>query len=161
VIDPGAPQCVVLRASDADREQTAQVLRQHYELGRLETPEFEARIGRCYAAATVDELRELVADLPRSTAVSPAREPAPRPVRPLALILPVLVAAVALASVTGGHALWLTWPLVFLIIVIVRRRCLGSRLQPAGQQTRVTGQAPRPRRRLRAAADAQGDRLIA
>jgi hypothetical protein len=157
VIDRCAPQRVTVRAADADREETAAVLRRHYELGRLDTPEFELRIDRCYGAATVEELRGLVADLPRNSADSPTREPARLPLRPwspVALVLPSL-GVLALASVTGGQALWLAWPFVLLIVIVLRRRLAHQRpaLQPAQAGSRVG----RRRRRLRAAPDAQGD----
>src|SRR5690348_18471479 len=48
-----------LRASDADREATADRLRQHHIDGRLDQDEFEARLDRCYDAKTVRELAEL------------------------------------------------------------------------------------------------------
>jgi hypothetical protein len=53
-----------LRASDAEREQTADALRRHHSDGRLTDDEFEQRVGHCYQARTVGELDRLLVDLP-------------------------------------------------------------------------------------------------
>ena len=58
---PGDPR---LRASDADRERTAQLLREHHAVGRLTAEEFDERLNKVFAAKTVSELDELLADLP-------------------------------------------------------------------------------------------------
>jgi Domain of unknown function (DUF1707) len=58
---PGDPR---LRASDADRERTAQLLREHHAVGRLTAEEFNDRLERVFAARTLGELDELLADLP-------------------------------------------------------------------------------------------------
>ena len=57
-----------LRASDADRDATADRLRQHHTDGRLDQDEFQERLDRCFAAKTVGELAELTRDLPDDTA---------------------------------------------------------------------------------------------
>jgi Domain of unknown function (DUF1707) len=56
----GAPP---LRASDADRERTAQQLRFAAEEGRLTFEELDERLDAAYAARTQVELGELVADV--------------------------------------------------------------------------------------------------
>lgn len=53
-----------LRASDADRQQVADLLGAHAAAGRLTSAEFELRLDRAYAARTGGELAELVRDLP-------------------------------------------------------------------------------------------------
>ncbi len=58
---PGDPR---LRASDADRERTAQLLREHHAVGRLTAEEFDERLNKVFAAKTVGELDALLADLP-------------------------------------------------------------------------------------------------
>src|SRR5882672_4873403 len=58
---PGDPR---LRASDADRERTAQLLREHHAVGRLTAEEFNDRLEKVFAARTLGELDELLADLP-------------------------------------------------------------------------------------------------
>jgi hypothetical protein len=58
---PGDPR---LRASDADRERTAQLLREHHAVGRLTAEEFEARLEEVFSARTLGELDRLLTDLP-------------------------------------------------------------------------------------------------
>ncbi len=53
-----------MRASDADRDRTAALLREHHAAGRLTAEEFGERLDRTYAAKTLGELDELLADLP-------------------------------------------------------------------------------------------------
>jgi hypothetical protein len=52
-----------LRASDADREQTAELLRQAAGEGRLDVDELEERLSAVYATRTQRELDALVADV--------------------------------------------------------------------------------------------------
>ncbi|WP_445150922.1 DUF1707 SHOCT-like domain-containing protein [Baekduia sp. Peel2402] len=68
-----------LRASDADREQVADVLRHAAGEGRLTVDELDERIDRAFTARTHGELAELTADLPATAhaAVGPTL-----PVRP-------------------------------------------------------------------------------
>lgn len=63
-----------LRASDADRERAAALLRDHAAVGRLSIDELDDRVGRAYGARTYGELRFLLIDLP-GPAVSPPRPP--------------------------------------------------------------------------------------
>ena len=58
---PGDPR---MRASDADRERTATLLREHHAQGRLTPEEFNDRLDRTFAARTIGELDALLADLP-------------------------------------------------------------------------------------------------
>ena len=53
-----------IRASDADRDRTAALLREHHAAGRLTADEFQERLDKAYAAKTLGELDELLADLP-------------------------------------------------------------------------------------------------
>src|SRR6202012_3090866 len=59
---PGDPRR--RRASDADRERTAQLLREHHAVGRLTAEEFEARLEEGFSARTLGELDRLPCDLP-------------------------------------------------------------------------------------------------
>ena len=61
-----------LRASDAEREQTVELLRRHTVDGRLTLEEFAQRVDSVYAARTREELEELTRDVP---ADSQAMEP--------------------------------------------------------------------------------------
>jgi Domain of unknown function (DUF1707) len=58
---PGDPR---IRASDADRDRTATLLREHHAAGRLTAEEFADRMDKALEAKTVGELDELLADLP-------------------------------------------------------------------------------------------------
>jgi len=53
-----------LRASDADRERTVALLREHAAVGRLTLEEFTERMSTAYLARTHDELATLARDLP-------------------------------------------------------------------------------------------------
>ncbi|WP_241968387.1 DUF1707 domain-containing protein [Streptomyces sp. ICBB 8177] len=69
-----------LRASDADRDRVAEILREALAEGRLTHEEHAERIDAAYSARTVGALEPLVRDLPahqRQAAPRPA--PAPRP----------------------------------------------------------------------------------
>ncbi len=70
-----------LRASDADREQTVAVLREHALAGRLTVDELDERCEAAYGATTLRELARLQADLPAVPVPRPAAAPARR--RPL------------------------------------------------------------------------------
>lgn len=63
-----------LRASDADRDRIADILRDALAEGRLDTGEHAERIEKAYAAKTLGELEPLVRDLPvgRTTAAAGA-----------------------------------------------------------------------------------------
>src|SRR2546423_13949915 len=70
-----------VRASDADRERVAQLLRDSAGEGRLDMDELSERLDRVYAARTFGELRAQTSDLPvvaahPSTPRSPARRSA-------------------------------------------------------------------------------------
>ncbi|MER7836791.1 DUF1707 domain-containing protein [Streptomyces sp. NPDC096040] len=63
-----------LRASDADRERVAEVLRDALAEGRLDMEEFEERLEATYKARTYGELTPITRDLP-AAAGSPAVSP--------------------------------------------------------------------------------------
>jgi hypothetical protein len=103
-----------LRASDADREQVAERLRQATAEGRLSALELEERLGAVFSARTYGELDAVVADLPRRE-VSERRRPVRtlamlRSMPPVALIvvvpLTLMVVAVAVAVATMVFSLW-------------------------------------------------------
>lgn len=72
---------LVLRASDADREQVAQRLHNALSEGRITMPELEERLDVVYAAKTLAELEPVTADLPADN--RPAATPAPTSTRAL------------------------------------------------------------------------------
>ncbi|MEV0849494.1 DUF1707 domain-containing protein [Streptomyces sp. NPDC049954] len=53
-----------MRASDADRDQVAELLREAVAEGRLDMEEFDTRLGAVYRARTYGELEPLTRDLP-------------------------------------------------------------------------------------------------
>ncbi len=65
-----------MRASDAERERIAEVLREAVAEGRLDMEEFDERLGAAYAARTHGQLEPLVRDLPVPGSAAPA-PPAP------------------------------------------------------------------------------------
>ncbi|MEU0057673.1 DUF1707 domain-containing protein [Streptomyces sp. NPDC006334] len=70
-----------LRASDADRERVAEVLRDALAEGRLDMGEFEERLDAAYRARTYGELAPITRDLPAAGGAAPvsmSKEPAPR-----------------------------------------------------------------------------------
>jgi hypothetical protein len=62
-----------VRVSDADREQTVGLLREHMVEGRLTLEEFTDRMSAACHARTSAELEELEHDLPRPQGVVPSR----------------------------------------------------------------------------------------
>lgn len=61
----GDSQTGGLRASDADRDRTAGILREHYGVGRLDQDELDERVQKAYGAKTHGELSALLGDLPK------------------------------------------------------------------------------------------------
>jgi Domain of unknown function (DUF1707)/Cell wall-active antibiotics response 4TMS YvqF len=74
-----APPPTALRASDADRDRVADILREALAEGRLTADEHAERVDGVYRAKTVGELEPLIQDLPVDGArpFEPARSAAP------------------------------------------------------------------------------------
>ncbi|MDR6978551.1 hypothetical protein J2X68_005277 [Streptomyces sp. 3330] len=70
--DDAAPGLPDLRASDADRERVAEVLRDALAEGRLDMTEFEERLEETYKARTYGELAPITRDLPVAGVTPPA-----------------------------------------------------------------------------------------
>ena len=69
-----------LRMSDADRDQAAAALGEHYAQGRITTEEHSERLDRIWSARTRAELGPLFADLPAPGPLAPPPPPpCPRP----------------------------------------------------------------------------------
>ena len=60
-----------MRVSDADREQVAERLREHFAAGRLTSEELDERLAAALNAKTVGDLRSVMADLPEPAPVGP------------------------------------------------------------------------------------------
>jgi hypothetical protein len=97
-----------LRVGDAERQQAAMALGDHFATGRLDQQEFDDRVQAAYAARTRDELQQLFVDLPepapfragsRPTApgperLRPRRFPVMFPVLPLLFVLLIVASAI-------------------------------------------------------------------
>jgi hypothetical protein len=122
------------RVGDADRNHTADLLKEAHAAGYLTLEEADQRLSAALAARTRGQLDRLVADLPpewraaQERAGGPAGPPARRdPAFPLeaAWLVPLLVVVVAavvvLAVVTRG--LWFfPWPLLWVFFFAFGRR---------------------------------------
>jgi hypothetical protein len=144
---PGDPR---IRASDADRDRAASLLREHHAAGRLTAEEFHERMEAALNAKTLGEIDDLLSDLPvidlyrlphesmRRPASLPHSSLMPRdpgaaePVRfspgtlamgAWAVVTGVLIAIWAVAAVVGVGT-WLPWWLLVAIPwiwVLIRR----------------------------------------
>lgn len=118
-----------LRASDLDRDQVAERLRQAAAEGRLLAEELEHRLARALRARTYGELDPLVADLPRPRgSIQRQRRHIPLPVlavvAPLAIVIVVAAVAAAVMLVAGFLLMWGVWLLVLsLVFGRGRRAC--------------------------------------
>jgi len=140
-----------IRASDADRDRTAALLREHHAAGRLTAEEFADRMDKALEAKTMGELDELLADLPaidlyqlpdaslrrappRSgqslLPADPDRSASPVKFTPggvaigaWGVVTAALVAIWAVAAVIGGGTWFPWWALVAIpwIWVVIRR----------------------------------------
>ncbi len=115
-----------LRASDADRDATADRLRQHHTDGRIDQDEFQERLDRCFAAKTVGELAELTRDLPDDTARHRAGGRTGFGLLGclrMIPIVPIILAIVAIHLIFGvASGLWILIPLFFLARFMIFRR---------------------------------------
>jgi hypothetical protein len=145
---PGDPR---IRASDADRDRAAALLREHHAAGRLTAEEFHDRMNKALDAKTLGEIEELMADLPaidlyqlpdaslrripphRRQSLLPADSGGSgSPVRftpgtvamgAWAVVTSALVAIWAVAAVVGGGTWFPWWALIAIpwIWVLIRR----------------------------------------
>jgi Domain of unknown function (DUF4190)/Domain of unknown function (DUF1707) len=88
-----------LRASDADREATAERLHAAALEGRLDPAELDERLSSAYAARWCSELTALTSD------VTP---PPPAPPAPPVFVRPAPVNGLAVASLVSG-IVWMAW----------------------------------------------------
>ena len=100
-----------MRASDADRERTVAVLREHAGAGRLEPAELEDRVGRALSAATVEELAALTADLPGPAPAGAARRRS-RTWRAVRGPVAVTLLLVGIWAASGAGYFWPVWPMI-------------------------------------------------
>jgi hypothetical protein len=115
-----------LRVGDREREAVAELLRQHHVEGRLDADEFQERLEHCLAAKTYGDLDRLIADFPSPEAEVAGRArawPLPR-FAPVPLIPLLVLAAIVLS---GGHLVWLAFPLAFFLLRRFAWRSWGPR----------------------------------
>ena len=105
-----------LRASDAEREEVVQLLREHAAQGRLGVEELDERLGRAYAARTRGELLALLADLPAPERRVPPAVPRRHGHKDLGahlrtyVLVSLLLVVIWLA--TGAGAFWPAWAIL-------------------------------------------------
>ena len=118
-----------LRASDADRERVAAVLRQHCSAGRLTFEELSDRLDQVYEARTLDQLFSLTNDLPDPEPHPHLTEHLPQvptvaPTRQRVLATHVATYAVvnavlvAVWAATGGGFFWPIFPIVGWAVLV-------------------------------------------
>jgi hypothetical protein len=133
-----------LRASDAEREQVAERLRNACAEGRITPDELDDRLRIALSARTHSELGSVVKDLPRTERTASRRSTGlalvgagagsalglarTRPLLAVAIIIPVVV--VTMFIVTGVLALWAIWWIVGFWLFGAKRRALASRGGP-------------------------------
>ncbi len=117
-----------LRASDAEREQVAEVLRRHAAEGRLDADELDDRLGAAYAARTHGDLAVLTADLPPAPPAPPAPVPfhrrLPESLGPVAARWATLNAVALLVWAATGDGLddfWPKWVLLATTVIAILR----------------------------------------
>jgi hypothetical protein len=115
-----------IRASDAEREQVAHILRTAMAEGRLTLDEGGERLTAVYAATYRDELAPLTSDLPDHgryalaqlpEAKRAARRHRRRQAAMVTTVALVVAAMVGLVVVSGGHAFW---PAMLFFFFVVR-----------------------------------------
>ena len=100
---------VDLLASDAERDEAAERLRQAAVEGRVTQEELDERLGRALGARTRGELDAVVADLPapgRTPRQSARRRPE------LAAFASTAVLLVAIWALSGMGYFWPAWPIL-------------------------------------------------
>jgi hypothetical protein len=103
-----------LRASDAEREATVRLLRDHGAAGRLDVEELEQRLEAAYAAGTGAELDALLRDLPGNRPAPVAMGPHARPLREeWGVFLVVAVTLVVIWALSGAGYFWPLWVIGF------------------------------------------------
>ncbi len=144
-----------LRASDADRENVAERLRNATAEGRLLAEELEERLEAVFSARTYGELDAVVADLPgtpvhrRERSRAPAM-PGPAVILALVFLLPVVV-SMLIAAMVVITTLFTAWAVVLAVgwWVFGQHRRYGPNrrrsLHPYGRWPTGRPSGPRPR----------------
>jgi hypothetical protein len=136
-----------LRASDADREQVAERLRNAAADGRLLAEELEQRMAIALRARTYGELSAVISDLPRSRPDRRRRSTGSLVVRSGLAVAIVLAATVvilfAVLVIVGVIAAWGLWILIAWWCFGGRHAQRRRRAVPRGANWQVSRQAER------------------
>lgn len=133
---PPDPHSPGLRASDADREDTAERLRTAATEGRLDPYELDERLTAAYAARWCSELERLTAD------VTPPPPPAPH-AAPVFVRRQTRTNGLAIASLLAG-VFWMWWVGSAVAIVlghVALRQIARSQGLQSGRALAITGLA--------------------
>jgi Domain of unknown function (DUF1707) len=139
------PEPAAVRASDADRERTATLLRDNYAEGRLSFDELQQRLDRAYQGTTLGDLQVLTTDLPSQHTPAPSAVPARsmnapstwsrRRERVLGYLL-LMLFLTGIWFATGAHgSFWPIWP-ILIGGFFVARDVLGLPSQRERQRRR-------------------------
>jgi hypothetical protein len=119
-----------MRASDAEREQAVDALREHYAAGRLSAEEFGERLDSAYRASTVQELEQLSPDLPelppspdvRRAEVQRRQSELGRHLAQRAggAFTPFFICTIVWALTGASGSFWPAWVLIFPIVFLAR-----------------------------------------
>jgi hypothetical protein len=120
VPEPKRVSAAEVRVGDAERQDAASQLQDHFAAGRLTWDELDERLGVAWAARTAGELSALFTDLPvQRQTTSPAEQPkAVMARRRLPHFHPVfaLVLAFAVFAAIATHG-WVLFPLVWILVI--------------------------------------------
>jgi hypothetical protein len=140
-----------IRASDADREQAGQALRDHFAAGRLSDDELSERLDGVYRATTMQELEQLRVDLPPLPASPLSRraelQQRRAELRPQLLqhaggvFAPFVICTVIWAASGASGPFWPAWLLIFPVLFLGGN--LWRMYGPAPQLDRVQAELQR------------------
>jgi len=95
-----------MRVGDAERDEAARALGEHFANGRLDREEYDERLELAFAARTGNDLAALFRDLPQARITSPLRPRSSRSGHRIPF-LPVLLILIGLAIVFNAG--WIVW----------------------------------------------------
>lgn len=114
-----------VRASDAEREHTARILRAAAGEGMLTLAEADERLGQVYAATYRHELEPITKDLPdggrRLLENTPEAKAAARTglIRHGVTVGVVAAVLITIWAFSGAYFFWPAWPLLFMTLSVV------------------------------------------
>ena len=107
-----------MRVSDAERQEVADRLAEHFSSGRLDQAEFDERVGKAMSAKTRADLNGLFDDLPETGAPA-ATDPATAQLRRRHRHPILLAALIVFVAIAAAHVVWpLLW-IGFLVAIVL------------------------------------------